>query len=93
MEIKKISKDIYEISREGKMNVPVEIYAGEKILEKMKEDKSLEQIKNVSQLQGILKYAIALPDSHQGYGFPIGGVAAFIRKKKSGNCSNHKSNL
>ncbi len=77
MIINKISKDIYEIPKEGKMNVPAKIYASEKILEKMKEDKSLEQIKNVACLNGILKYAIALPDSHQGYGFPIGGVAAF----------------
>jgi len=77
MEIKKISKNIYEIPKEGKMNVPARIFASETILENMKKDKSLEQIKNVANLPGILKYAIALADSHQGYGFPIGGVAAF----------------
>lgn len=77
MEIKKISEYIYEIPREGKMNVPVLIFSDEKVLENMKKDKTFEQIKNVACLPGILKNAIALPDSHQGYGFPIGGVAAF----------------
>lgn len=77
MEIKRISKNIYEIPKEGNMKVPARVFTSEKILEKMKEDKTLEQIKNVACLNGILKNAIALPDSHQGYGFPIGGVAAF----------------
>ena len=76
-EIKKISENIYEIPQEGKMNVSARIFASETILENMKKDKSLEQIKNVAELPGILKYAISLTDSHQGYGFPIGGVAAF----------------
>ncbi|MCK4647515.1 RtcB family protein [Candidatus Pacearchaeota archaeon] len=77
MNIKKISKDIYEIPKEGKMNVPGVIYASEKLMEAIKKDKSLEQVKNVAQLPGILKASIALPDAHQGYGFSIGGVAAF----------------
>mgnify|MGYP001608740540 FL=1 len=77
MEIKKILENIYEIQREGEMNVPVKIYASEKILEDIEKDKTLEQAKNVAHLPGILKYSIALTDAHQGYGFPIGGVAAF----------------
>jgi tRNA-splicing ligase RtcB len=77
MQLKKVSKYIYEIPKEDKMNVPARIFASEKILENIKKDKTLEQIKNVACLQGILKTAIALPDAHQGYGFPIGGVAAF----------------
>jgi len=81
MDIKKISKNIYEISKEGKMNVPARIFASETILENMKKDKTIEQIKNVACLPGILNYAIALPDSHQGYGFPIGGVAGFYLDK------------
>ncbi|MDD5012566.1 MAG: RtcB family protein [Candidatus Nanoarchaeia archaeon] len=76
-ELKKISRDIYEIPQEGKMNVPARVFASESILENIKKDKTLEQIKNVAMLPGILKYAIALPDAHQGYGFPIGGVAIF----------------
>ncbi|MCL5018553.1 MAG: RtcB family protein [Candidatus Pacearchaeota archaeon] len=76
-EIRKISKNIYEIPKEGIMKVPAKIFASESILENIKKDKSLEQIKNVACLPGIINYAIALPDAHQGYGFPIGGVAAF----------------
>jgi len=76
-EIKKISKNIYELGKNGKMNVPARIFANELILENMRKDKTLEQIKNVACLPGILGYAISLADSHQGYGFPIGGVAAF----------------
>ena len=77
MIIKKISKNIYEIPKEGKMLVPGIVYASEKLLESIKQDKTLEQVKNVAQLPGILKASIALNDAHQGYGFPIGGVAAF----------------
>lgn len=76
-EIKKISENIYEIKKEGKMQVPSRIFVSDKILSSVKKDKTIEQIKNVACLPGILKYAIALPDCHQGYGFPIGGVAAF----------------
>jgi len=76
-EMKKISKNIYEIPKEGNMNVPARIFSSEKILDNIKKDKTLEQIKNVACLPGIINYAIALPDAHQGYGFPIGGVAAF----------------
>ncbi len=77
MPLKKISKNIYEIPKEGNMNVPGVVYASEKLMEAIKKDKSLEQVKNVAQLPGILKASIALSDAHQGYGFPIGGVAAF----------------
>jgi len=59
------------------MNVPGIIFASERILKDIKEDKTLEQIKNVAELPGILKASIALADAHQGYGFSIGGVAAF----------------
>ncbi|MCK5149345.1 RtcB family protein [Candidatus Pacearchaeota archaeon] len=77
MELKKIGNNIYEIPKEGKMNVPGMIYASEKILEAIKKDKTLEQVKNIACLPGILKASIALTDAHQGYGFSIGGVAAF----------------
>ncbi len=75
--MKKISKYIYELPKSGKMLVPGRIYASEKILEDIKNDKTLEQIKNVACLPGILKASIALSDAHQGFGFSIGGVAAF----------------
>jgi len=81
MKIKKISENIYEIPKEGKMLVPGIIYASEKLLESIKQDKTFEQVKNVAHLPGILKASIALADAHQGYGFPIGGVAAFDLNK------------
>jgi len=81
MKLRKISKNIYEIPKEGKMLVPGRIFASEKLVEKIKEDKTLEQVKNVSMLPGILNSSIALADAHQGYGFSIGGVAAFDMDK------------
>jgi len=81
MELKKISKNVYEIPQHGEMKVPGIIYASEELLENIKQDKTLEQVKNVACLPGIIKASIGLPDSHQGYGFPIGGVAAFDMEK------------
>ncbi len=77
MNLKKISENVYEIPKKGKMLVSGRVYASEKIMKIVKQDKSLEQVKNVACLPGILKNSIALADIHQGYGFPIGGVAAF----------------
>ena len=81
MKVSKVSKNVYEIEKEDGMLVPGIIYASEKILDDIKKDKTLEQVKNVAHLSGILKYSIALSDAHQGYGFPIGGVAAFDMDK------------
>jgi tRNA-splicing ligase RtcB (3'-phosphate/5'-hydroxy nucleic acid ligase) len=58
------------------MIVPGMIFANQSLLEKMKTDRTLWQCSNVAQLPGIYKHAITLPDGHEGYGFPIGGVAA-----------------
>jgi tRNA-splicing ligase RtcB len=58
------------------MNVPVRVYADEELLRHIVEDKALEQAVNVAWLPGIVRYALAMPDAHWGYGFPIGGVAA-----------------
>ena len=78
MNLKRISKNIWELEKEGKMNVPGIIFASEKLMEAIKRDgKTLEQVKNVAQLSGIVEKSIAMSDAHQGYGFPIGGVAAF----------------
>jgi tRNA-splicing ligase RtcB len=52
------------------------IYADEKLLPKIREDQSLKQVANVAHLPGIVRYSLAMPDIHWGYGFPIGGVAA-----------------
>ncbi|MHA2395009.1 MAG: RtcB family protein [Promethearchaeota archaeon] len=77
--IDKIENDIWEvpIAYSRHMKVPARVYADEKLLAAMKRDNTLAQSVNVAQLPGILKYSITLPDGHQGYGFPIGGVAAF----------------
>ena len=77
IETKKISKDEYEIAKTGTMNVPCRIFASEKLLKDMQKDNTLTQVQNVAKLPGILKYSIALPDAHSGYGYSIGGVAAF----------------
>jgi len=58
------------------MRVPGLVFADDDLLEKMRTDRTLEQCANVAHLPGIYKYAITLPDGHEGYGFPIGGVAA-----------------
>ncbi len=77
MELKKINEFTWQIDKQDSMKVPTIIYASEKLLEKIKQDKTLEQAKNVACLKGIQKASYAMPDAHQGYGFSIGGVAAF----------------
>jgi tRNA-splicing ligase RtcB len=81
MNLNKISNNVYEIPQQGEMNVPGRIFASEELLKKIKEDKTLEQVKNVACLPGIINSSIALADAHQGYGFSIGGVAAFDLEK------------
>lgn len=58
------------------MRVPGIVFANGELMEKMKTDRTLQQCANVAHLQGIYRHAITLPDGHEGYGFPIGGVAA-----------------
>lgn len=77
IKLKKISDIEWEIPKQGAMNVPGKIFASEKLLKDIQNDISLQQVKNVAMLPGIIKASFAMPDTHQGYGFPIGGVAAF----------------
>ncbi|MDD5567975.1 MAG: RtcB family protein, partial [Candidatus Omnitrophica bacterium] len=58
------------------MRAPGLIYADEKLLKDIRQDKAMEQVANVAFLPGIVKASLAMPDIHWGYGFPIGGVAA-----------------
>ena len=58
------------------MRVPAHIYALEELLDALLRDRSLDQLMNVASLPGIVKASIVMPDAHEGYGFPIGGVAA-----------------
>ncbi len=77
--LKKIGDCKYEIPRDPSkgMNVPGIIYSNEEMLQTIMEDESLQQVVNVASLPGIVKASMAMPDIHLGYGFPIGGVAAF----------------
>jgi tRNA-splicing ligase RtcB (3'-phosphate/5'-hydroxy nucleic acid ligase) len=80
--INKIDEDIYEvpIGHRSGMRVPGRIFVSEGLL-KMVEPGTIDQIANVATLPGIVKYSMAMPDAHLGYGFPIGGVAAFQEKE------------
>jgi tRNA-splicing ligase RtcB len=77
--INRVRDLIWEIppSHDPRMRVPTRIYADHALLKGMMRDATIKQGVDVAQLPGILKYSIILPDGHQGYGFPIGGVAAF----------------
>ncbi len=77
--LKEIDRYVWEIPKTYRpgMRVPARIFADSVLLQKMQSDLTLEQAANVAHLPGIYKYSIVLPDGHQGYGFPIGGVAAF----------------
>src|SRR3990172_12674485 len=66
----------WEIAQQGAMRVPAIIYASEALMRDM-DHKVYEQVVNVATLPGIVKASYAMPDAHWGYGFPIGGVAAF----------------
>ncbi|WCN28430.1 RtcB family protein [Thermococcus kodakarensis] len=80
--LKRIDKIRWEIPKfDKRMRVPGRVYADDQLIEKMKQDRTLEQAANVAMLPGIYKYSIVMPDGHQGYGFPIGGVAAFDAKE------------
>jgi tRNA-splicing ligase RtcB (3'-phosphate/5'-hydroxy nucleic acid ligase) len=76
--LKKISDVLWEIPKSFRddMCVPARVYASEKMLNDIISDRSLEQLVNVATLFGIQEKALAMPDIHEGYGFPIGGVAA-----------------
>src|SRR5215831_3261208 len=77
MEFRKLGEALWEIPQEGKMRVPARIYATADMIDAIRADKAPEQAVNVAHLPGILSASLAMPDIHWGYGFPIGGVAAF----------------
>jgi len=74
----RIDEYLWEIPQSFRedMRVPARLYASEALLEAALDDRSLDQLVNTATLPGIVKHALAMPDIHQGYGFPIGGVAA-----------------
>ncbi len=79
--IQQIDQYRWEIPALGQMKVPGRIYASERMMADIRRGKSPDQVSNVAQLPGILSHSIAMPDIHWGYGFPIGGVAAFSEEE------------
>ena len=75
--MKKINDFLWEIEKEGSMNVPIHIFANEAIVKTAGKDRSFGQATNAASLPSIVKHMVLMPDVHEGYGFPVGGVAAF----------------
>jgi tRNA-splicing ligase RtcB len=76
-ELQQVGPFVWEMPASGRMNVPVRVYASGELLEGIRGDNALEQAVNVAFMPGIVRASLAMPDAHWGYGFPIGGVAAF----------------
>ncbi|MFD1635029.1 RtcB family protein [Haloplanus ruber] len=74
--LERVREHVWEIPREGEMRVPARVLASESLLERIGDDKTLEQLTNATHLPGMTGQAICMPDGHQGYGFPVGGVGA-----------------
>jgi tRNA-splicing ligase RtcB len=77
VQLKQIDAYRWRIPREGGMRTDGKVYADARMMDDIKKDQSLLQVKNVAFLPGIVGCSLAMPDIHWGYGFPIGGVAAF----------------
>jgi tRNA-splicing ligase RtcB len=78
MKLRQLDETLWEIpaSERRDMRVPARLFADSELLAAIREDRSLEQLENVATLPGIVEAAMAMPDIHQGYGFPVGGLAA-----------------
>ncbi len=81
IKFEKIDDYRWRIPREGKMRTDGVVYTDEKMASDISKDQSLVQVANVAWLPGIVGQSLAMPDIHWGYGFPIGGVAAFDLKE------------
>ena len=77
MKLRQIDQFHWEVPKSGKMRVPGIIYATAAMLQDAQQSEPIRQVTNVATLPGIVKASLAMPDMHWGYGFPIGGVAAF----------------
>lgn len=73
--LERVRENVWEIPTEGEMRVPARVLASESLLDEISDDRTLQQLQNVTQLPGIVKHAVCMPDGHQGYGVPVGGVA------------------
>jgi tRNA-splicing ligase RtcB (3'-phosphate/5'-hydroxy nucleic acid ligase) len=76
--VRQVDATLWEIPADARadMRVPARVFADGELMEAIRADRSLEQLQNVATLPGIVEAAIAMPDIHQGYGFPVGGIAA-----------------
>src|SRR5919204_3630383 len=77
-DLRQVDETLWEISAAARadMRVPARVFADAELIESISRDQSLEQLQNVATLAGVVDAALAMPDIHQGYGFPVGGVAA-----------------
>jgi tRNA-splicing ligase RtcB len=77
MDITRIDEYRFRVEPFGRMNVPGVVFSSARMFDQIREEQALGQVANVAMLPGIVKASLAMPDIHWGYGFPIGGVAAF----------------
>src|SRR5436190_18512669 len=77
-ELRQLDETLWEVPATSRpeMRVPARVFADRELLEAIRTDHSLEQLQNVATLPGVVEAALAMPDIHQGYGFPVGGLAA-----------------
>src|SRR4051794_10684569 len=77
-DLRRLDDTLWEIPADARpdMRVPARVFADAELLEAIAADRSLEQLQNVATLPGVVEAAFAMPDIHQGYGFPVGGLAA-----------------
>jgi tRNA-splicing ligase RtcB (3'-phosphate/5'-hydroxy nucleic acid ligase) len=75
-----VSEVVYEVARDERtgMNVPARIIADAELMGQIARDHSIEQLLNVTTLPGVWGCVVGMPDMHEGYGFPVGGVAATV---------------
>jgi len=74
--LRRVREHVWELPREGEMNVPARVLASRDLLDEISDDRTLTQLRNATHLPGIVDPAVCMPDGHQGYGFPVGGVGA-----------------
>ncbi len=77
IKIQQVDQWRWRIPQQGKMRTEGMVYSSEEMMRDIQKDQSLIQVANVATLPGIVGRSLAMPDIHWGYGFPIGGVAAF----------------
>jgi len=75
--LREVEDNVWEMARDGEMRVPARVFANEALLEQIQDDRTLSQLRNTACMPGVVAPALCMPDGHQGYGFPVGGVAAF----------------